>query len=108
MHVILDPQEEPMGPRHVSLSGMERKVTRLVTLGCTGPEVAAILDRSLHTVINHKNRAMAKLGVHNAAALTRHALALGVTTLADALTAEELAILHAHRSSQGSQDEPAA
>ncbi len=74
----------------MKLTPMERRVVRLVSLGCTVREVAAILGRSVHTVDNHKTRAMRKLGVHNLAQLTREALRLGITSLEDHLTEEEL------------------
>jgi DNA-binding CsgD family transcriptional regulator len=71
---------------------MERQVIRLVSLGCSLADTAAILRRSLTTVDNHKTRGMRKLGVHKAAELTRVAIRLGITSLDDQLTPQELAI----------------
>ena len=77
----------------MKLTSMERRVVRLVSLGCTVKQVAAILGRSVHTVDNHKTRAMRKLGVHNLAQLTREAIKLGITSLEDRLDSRESALL---------------
>ncbi len=71
------------------LTPMERKVVRLLSLGCTVKQVAAMLHRSRHTIDNHKCRAMRKLGVHNLAMLTRRAMELGISGIGDELSADE-------------------
>jgi DNA-binding CsgD family transcriptional regulator len=76
---------------------MERQVVRLVSLGCTVKEVAAVLQRSLHTIDNHKSRAMRKLGVRNLATLTRRAVELGISGIGDELSADERHALSAAR-----------
>lgn len=71
------------------LSDKEAEVVRLVSLGCTVKEAAAILKVAPSTVDNHRTRAMAKLGVDKAALLTRVAIREGVTTLDEKLTTLE-------------------
>ena len=55
---------------HPELTGREKEVIRLVSLGCTVREAAVILKLAPHTVDNHKARAMSKLGTDKAALLT--------------------------------------
>ncbi len=83
------------------LSKMERKVVRLVALGCSVKKAAEILDRSVHTIDNHKTRAMRKLGVHNSVELTRHAIRFGISPLEDQLTAVELGVDQPHTVGNG-------
>ena len=73
----------------IQLTKREEQVVRLVSLGCTVPEAAAILQLAPSTVDNHKSRAMAKLGTDKVALLTRVALKRRITTLRDRLTAAE-------------------
>ena len=73
----------------IQLTKREEQVVRLVSLGCTVPEAAAILHLAPSTVDNHKSRAMAKLGTDKVALLTRVALKRRITTLRDRLTAAE-------------------
>ena len=71
------------------LTKREREVIRLVSLGCTVKEAAAVLKLAPHTVDNHKARAMAKLGTDKAALVTRIAIRKRITTLRDRLTLAE-------------------
>lgn len=71
------------------LTKREREVVRLVSLGCSVKEAAAILKLAPSTVDNHRARAMAKLGTDKAALLTRIAIKKRVSTLNDRLTAAE-------------------
>lgn len=73
----------------IQLTKRELEVVRLVSLGCTVPEAAAILRLAPNTVDNHKSRAMGKLGTDKVALLTRVALKLRITSLSDRLTAAE-------------------
>jgi DNA-binding CsgD family transcriptional regulator len=73
----------------VHLTNREREVVRLVSLGCTLQEAAAILKLSPSTVDNHKCRAMAKLGTDKLALLTRIAIKMRVTSMKDKLTSLE-------------------
>jgi DNA-binding CsgD family transcriptional regulator len=85
---MISPSTHDAPPR--ALTAMERQVIRLVSLGCSLPDMAAILGRSMATVDNHRTRGMRKLGVHKAAELTRVAIRLGITSLDDCLTPREL------------------
>lgn len=71
------------------LTGREKEVIRLVSLGCTVREAAVILKLAPHTVDNHKARAMSKLGTDKAALLTRLAIKLKISSLGDKLSAAE-------------------
>lgn len=71
------------------LTPREKEVVRLFSLGCTVHETASILKLAPSTVVNHKARAMAKLGTDKAALLTRLAIKLKVTSMSDKLTPAE-------------------
>ena len=71
------------------LTKRETEVVRLVSLGCTVPEAAAILKLASSTVDNHKSRAMRKLGTDKVALLTRVAIKLKISPLSDKLTVTE-------------------
>jgi DNA-binding CsgD family transcriptional regulator len=71
------------------LTEREIQVVRLISLGCTVEEAAAILKLASNTVDNHKSRAMAKLGTDKAALLTRIAIKKKISSLTDKLTAAE-------------------
>lgn len=73
----------------VQLTKREAEVVRLVSLGCTVAEAAAILRLAPSTVDNHKSRAMSKLGTDKMALLTRLAIKRRVSGLNDRLTALE-------------------
>jgi DNA-binding CsgD family transcriptional regulator len=77
---------------------MENRVLRLISLGCTVKQAAAILGRATRTIDKHKLHGMRKLGVHNQAMLTRRVIQLGVTSLEDALTSQERELAEAARS----------
>src|SRR5262245_32119910 len=74
-----------------SLTPAETRVVRLVSLGCTTRQVAKLLSVTESTADNHRSRAMKKLGVSTVAALTRAAIASGITSMDDRLTDEEQA-----------------
>jgi len=71
------------------LTPRQREVVRLVSLGCTNHEIAAILGLAEPTIDNHRDRAMAALGTDKAALLTRLAIKHRFTSLKDALTPAE-------------------
>jgi DNA-binding NarL/FixJ family response regulator len=73
----------------VHLTFREKQVIRLVTLGCSVRQVAAVLRLAPSTVDNHRTRAMAKLGTDKAALLTRIAIKRRITSLSDRLTPAE-------------------
>ena len=71
------------------LTQRQREVVRLLSLGCTVKEAAAVLGLSPSTVDNHKSAAMARLGTDKLALLTRLALRLKITNMRDTLTTAE-------------------
>lgn len=71
------------------LTNRHRQVVRLLSLGCTVNEAAAILRLAPSTVDNHKTEAMSRLGTNKLALLTRMALKMRITTMQDKLTATE-------------------
>lgn len=73
----------------IHLTERERQVARLISLGCTVPEVAKILKLSPSTVDNHKSRLMAKLGTDKAALLTRLSIKNKITSMNDRLSTAE-------------------
>ena len=73
----------------VHLSPREIEVFRLVSLGCSVHEVAAILKIAPSTADNHKARLMAKLGTDKAVLLTRLAMQMKVSPMNDKLTPTE-------------------
>ncbi len=73
----------------IDLTPREREVTRLMSLGCTVKEAAAILKLAPSTVDNHKTRAMTKLGTDKVALLTRLAIKLRISSLNDKLSLAE-------------------
>ena len=71
------------------LTPRQTEVVRLVSLGCTNEEAAAILGLSPATVDNHKTRAMRALGTDKAVLVTRLALKHKITSMKDELTRAE-------------------
>ena len=71
------------------LTKRHRQVVRLLSLGCTVNEAAAILKLAPSTVDNHKTEAMSRLGTNKLALLTRMAMKMRITTMQDKLTAAE-------------------
>ncbi len=73
----------------IHLTPREQEVTRLMSLGCTVKEAAAILKLAPSTVDNHKTRAMTKLGTDKVVLLTRLAIKLRISSLKDKLSPAE-------------------
>lgn len=71
------------------LTPREVEVTRLISLGCSVPEIARILGLSDSTIDSHRSRAMAKLGIRKAVLLTRWAIKLRITKAGETLTPAE-------------------
>ena len=71
------------------LTQRETEVVRLISLGCTVKEAAAILRLAPSTVDNHKSRAMKKMGTDKLALVTRLALKMEISSMQDKLTATE-------------------
>ena len=68
------------------LTSRENEVLQLVAEGCANKQVAATLGISIKTVEKHRQHLMDKLGIHDTAGLTRHAIATGVIESAVQLT----------------------
>ena len=83
------PTKKLAGPTKIHLTPREEEILRLVSLGCTVKEAAAVLDVAPSTADNHKARLMAKLRTDKAALLTRLAIKMGVSSMRDTLTAAE-------------------
>ena len=71
------------------LTNRQEEVVRLLSLGCTVTEAAAVLKLSPSTVDNHKSAAMKRLGTDKLALLTRLAIKMRITSLRDKLTLAE-------------------
>lgn len=78
-----------MKARVKTLTPRHREIMRLISLGCTTPEIARILGLQPSTVDNHRARLMSRLGVDNMATLTRVAIIFKISTLTDKLTRTE-------------------
>ncbi|WP_297036678.1 LuxR C-terminal-related transcriptional regulator, partial [Thermogutta sp.] len=79
-------KKRPTAVRAKDLTPRERQVIRLISLGCSVKEAAAILKLAPSTVDNHKSNAMKKLGVNKLPLVTRMAIKLGISRLNDRLT----------------------
>ncbi len=66
-----------------------REILRLISLGCTVEEIAAILGLAPSTVDNHRTRLMHALGVDKSILLARIAIKYRVSGMDDTLTASE-------------------
>ena len=73
----------------VPLTARETQVVRLLSLGCSIYDAAAILHLASSTVDNFKTRAMVKFGVTKAALLTRAVIKARISPLNDSLTPAE-------------------
>jgi len=60
------------------LSSREAEVLQLVAEGLANKQIAAELGISIKTIEKHRQRVMEKLGLHDTAGLTRHAIAAGI------------------------------
>ncbi len=80
---------DPMKERIRDLTPRLREVVRLISLGCTVIETAAILGIDPSTVDNHRQAAYYTLGVSKATHLTRIAIKYRISSLSDELTRSE-------------------
>jgi DNA-binding NarL/FixJ family response regulator len=74
-------QSAPVSPLLEGLSRREVQVLRLVAEGKSSKEIASILDLELETIRSYRKTMMKKLGVNNAASLTKLAVAAGLTVV---------------------------
>jgi DNA-binding NarL/FixJ family response regulator len=85
----VSPAREARRAGKVHLTPRDEQILRLVSLGCTVKEAAAVLDVAPSTADNHKARLMAKLGADKTAILTRLAIRDGYSPITDKLTTSE-------------------
>lgn len=71
----------PVSPVIQGLSPREIQVLRLVAEGKSSKEIAGVLSLELETVRSYRKTMMKKLGVNNAATLTKVAVAAGLTNV---------------------------
>ena len=64
--------------KKTALSSREVEVLQLVAEGKANKQIARELGISIKTVEKHRQNLMNKLGIHDAAGLTRYAVAAGV------------------------------
>ncbi len=74
--------EHPMiNPSEVILTQRENQIAAMIARSFTNKEIAKELQVSVNTVEVHRSNLMRKLGVHDAAAITRYAIQRGLITL---------------------------
>ena len=78
-----------MKDRVRDLTPRHREVVRLVSLGCSQLEIAAILKLHPSTIDAHRQAAMETLGVGKSTLLTRLAIKHRISSLNDQLTRSE-------------------
>lgn len=78
-----------MKQRVAALTPRQRQIARLISLGCTIEEIAAILGLSPSTVDNHKSRLMKVLGTDKSVLIARIAVKHRVSPIDDKLTPAE-------------------
>ena len=65
----------------VALTNREREVLVQIAEGLSNKEIASVLGVSTRTVETHRERIMNKLGIHNAAGLTKFAISRGLVSV---------------------------
>jgi DNA-binding NarL/FixJ family response regulator len=68
----------PVKKRNDSLTTREAEVLQLIAEGRANKQIAAELSISIKTVEKHRQQVMNKLGIHDVAGLTRHAISKGI------------------------------
>jgi len=69
---------QPVKKRSDYLTTREAEVLQLIAEGRANKQIAAELCISIKTVEKHRQQVMNKLGIHDVAGLTRHAIAKGI------------------------------
>ncbi len=69
---------QPVRKRTDHLTSREAEVLQLIAEGRANKQIAAELCISIKTVEKHRQQVMNKLGIHDVAGLTRHAIAKGI------------------------------
>lgn len=78
-----------MKDRVATLTPRHREVLRLISLGCTIPEIADILGLASSTADNHRAELMRRLDVGKSVLLVRIAIKHRISKVDDKLTASE-------------------
>ncbi|HVU99784.1 MAG TPA: response regulator transcription factor [Verrucomicrobiae bacterium] len=81
---------EPTRRRSDYLTTREAEVLQLIAEGRANKQIAAELCISIKTVEKHRQQVMNKLGIHDVAGLTRHAIAKGIIETGAGLRATPL------------------
>jgi len=68
-------------PASKKLSAREREVLAMIAEGQSNKEMAGKLGVGVRTIETHRERVMAKLGIHSIAGLTKYAIAHGIVKL---------------------------
>ena len=74
LNSLITPDEE----EQKELSNREKEILRQVALGKTNKEIADTLFISIHTVITHRKKITARLGIKSIAGLTVYAILNGL------------------------------
>lgn len=80
---------QPSGKPSERLTTREAEVLQLIAEGRANKQIAAELCISIKTVEKHRQQLMNKLGIHDVAGLTRHAIAKGIIESGSGLRAAE-------------------
>jgi DNA-binding NarL/FixJ family response regulator len=80
---------QPVRRRTDYLTTREAEVLQLIAEGRANKQIAAELCISIKTVEKHRQQVMNKLGIHDVAGLTRHAIAKGIIESNAGLTATQ-------------------
>ncbi len=78
--VNLKPARAARSPK---LSERERTVLQAIARGMSSKEIAALLNLSIHTVVNHRTRLMKKTGLRGVAQLSLYAAQIGLVDEGD-------------------------
>jgi DNA-binding NarL/FixJ family response regulator len=78
---------QPVKKRNDCLTTREAEVLQLIAEGRANRQIAAELCISIKTVEKHRQQVMNKLGIHDVAGLTRHAIAKGIIESANGMRA---------------------
>jgi DNA-binding NarL/FixJ family response regulator len=69
------------GKRRDTLTARQAEVLQLIAEGFANKQIAAELGISIKTVEKHRDQVMKKLGIHDVAGLTRHAVSKGIVKI---------------------------
>jgi len=75
-------RKERLAKKTGRLTSREAEVLQLIAEGRANKQIASELGISIKTVEKHRQQVMNKLGIHEVAGLTRHAITKGIVTVA--------------------------